>query len=355
MSSIKKVTLQMIADKLGVSKALVSKALSHDPAVNDGTRETIWKTAEELGYRLKPQRKKIAAHKTGNIVVIVPRAYFDESEYWGKIMRGIDKELMQHRYSMIVSSVDIDRPASEGLPLSIQESKADGAIVMGHLPAAYMQALRARHIPYVMVDANVVDPAVDHVLANNFIGGYQVGQQLLHAGHRRLAFVGDAHSSWSFRERFRGFSEAVQEFNRETLHSGSASLFQIEGMGTCSTGMYTEPTFADALKHHLTRPDPVTALFFANDFIIFEALRHFTDWGIRYPQDVSLIGFDNHTLTQLMKPAISTVSVPKTSLGQRAAEMIVHRIEQPERTPEHVLLSSQLVDRESVLPGPASD
>ncbi|MDB5054529.1 MAG: LacI family transcriptional regulator, partial [Bacilli bacterium] len=149
---MKKITLQMIAETLQVSKALVSKALSNDPAVNEGTRETIWKTAEEMGYRIKNTRKSMRDSRMGNIAVLMPRAYLDDMEYWGKVIRGIDKELENNGYSMILSSIDISLSPKEGLPTSIYEKKVDGAIVMGHLPENYFNALETRKFPFVMVD-----------------------------------------------------------------------------------------------------------------------------------------------------------------------------------------------------------
>jgi DNA-binding LacI/PurR family transcriptional regulator len=347
---LKKVTLQMIADKLDVSKALVSKALSNDPAVNEGTKETIWETAEAMGYRLKNPRRPAPSARTGNLAVLMPRAYLDDMEYWGKVIHGIEKELANHSFSMILSSIDIALPPREGLPSSIYENKVDGAVVMGHLPDSYIEALKASSFPFVMVDANLLDASIDHVLANNFLGAYQATEYLLAAGHRRLGFVGDADTSWSFRERSRGFEEAIRDFNRKgtAAEKGKASFCSIEGIGVSGKGMYVADEFDMALQEQVKGTDPVTGLFCANDLTAFEALKAVGKAGLSCPNDVSIIGFDDLTLTEFMHPMLTTVRVPKADIGSRAALMIIRRIENPDSTPEHVLLSTTLMERASV-------
>lgn len=343
---MKKITLQLIADELGVSKALVSKALSNDPAVNEVTKETIWAKAEEMGYRMKSSRKTIPASRTGNLAVLMPRAYLDDMEYWGKVIHGIEKELANHSFSMILSSIDISLSPKEGLPSSIYEKKVDGAIVMGHLPDSYIEALAATDFPYVMVDANLLESSIDHVLANNFLGAYQATNHLLESGHVKLGFVGDADTSWSFRERSRGFEEAIRDFNRKS--SSNASAVTIEGIGVSGTGMYVAAEFAKVLSRFVKADQPVTALFCANDLTAFESLKLLSEWGISCPGNISVIGFDDLTLTEIMSPKLTTVRVPKADIGSRAAQMILRRIENPDVTPEHVLLSTQLIKRASV-------
>ncbi|EES72405.1 sugar-binding domain protein [Paenibacillus sp. oral taxon 786 str. D14] len=346
---MKKVTLQVIADRLNVSKALVSKALSNDPAVNDETRETIWKTAEEMGYRFKHQRKSnITADKTGILAVLMPRAYLDDMEYWGKVIHGIEKELEIHNFSMILSSIDIALEPGEGLPSSISDKKADGAIVMGHLPDSYMNYLKSISFPFVMVDANILDSSINHVLANNFLGAYQATMYLLQSGHSRLGFVGDQETSWSFHERYRGFEEAVRTFNRKAKSGELASFEVIEGVGVSGKGMYVTKEFGEVLKRQVTSENPLTALFCANDLTAFESLKLLGEWGISCPEQVSVVGFDDLTLTELMQPRLTTVRVPKADIGCRAAQMALRCIRNPEATAEHVLLSTQLIERASV-------
>ncbi|NIK78890.1 DNA-binding LacI/PurR family transcriptional regulator [Paenibacillus castaneae] len=343
---MKKITLQLIADKLGVSKALVSKALSNDPAVNDTTKDTIWKTAEEMGYPIKIPRKSIPTSLTGNLAVLMPRAYLDDMEYWGKVLHGIEIELANHSHSIILSSIDTNLSPREGLPSSIYEKKIDGAIVLGQLPEGFIEVLSASGFPYVMVEDHLLDPSIDHVLANHFLGAYQATTHLLDVGHVKLAFVGDVFASWSFRERSRGFQEAIRDYNRRG--KGNAEAFTIDGIGMNESGLYQTTELAKGLSRQVKSDQPVTGLVCGNDLTALETLKLLQEWGVRCPSDISIIGFDDLSLTEVMNPKLTTVRVPKADLGIRAAQMILRRIENPSAVPEHVLLSTHLIKRASV-------
>lgn len=341
-----KITLQMIADRLGVSKALVSKALAGDAAVNEGTRETIWKTAEEMGYRFKSPRRFGPDAQSGIMAVLMPRAYLDDMEYWGNVIQGIEKELLQHNFSMLLSSIDISLPPKDGLLSSIDDQQVSGAIAMGHLPDSYIEALKAKHFPFIMLDASRLDPAVDHILANNYLGAYEATAHLLRHGHRRIGFVGDANTSWSFRERYRGFKESAADFAAETGQTVDTRV--IGGIGVSGNGMYTKPELDEQIKEAAQGEQPLTGLFCANDLTAFETLKRLGAIGLSCPDDVSVVGFDDLTLTKLMRPNLTTVRVPKAAIGSRAAELVVRRLRHPDVVPELVLLSTELIERETV-------
>jgi len=344
---MKKITLQTIAEHLNVSKALVSKALSNDPAVSDVTKELIWKTAKEMGYPIKSSRKVVPASKTGTLAVVMPRGYMQDFQYWGKILGGIDEELSKYSFSMLLSSIDTSIvQAKDGLPASIHEGKIDGVIVLGHIPDNYIYALKEKNYPFVMVDSNVQDPTVEHILSNNSQGAQQAVKLLLDAGHRKLAFVGDISSAWSFAERYRGFEQAV----REAVEAGCKGIetVRVEGVGVSGNGNYTSPEFAKALSRCIHRDDPVTAYFCANDMLAMETQSAFAAMGVSCPQDVSIVGFDDLSISALTQPKLTTVKVPKTEMGKRAVELVLHRISHPEAWPELVLLSTFLVERDSV-------
>ncbi|MCL6459580.1 MAG: LacI family DNA-binding transcriptional regulator [Gorillibacterium sp.] len=343
---MKKVTLQTIATKLNVSKALVSKALANDPAVNDGTRETIWKTADMLGYRVKASKKNSTSLWIGNLVVMMPQAYLNDFEYWGAVIRGVHNELTQHGYNMILSGVDLTNLQRDGLPPIIEEGKVDGVIALGHLPEFYIALLKAKTLPLVKIDANFFDTEVDHVLSNNFSGAYQATSYLLQSGHRHLAFVGDVNSAYSFSERKRGFEQAALDF--QAAGEGEVSTVMIPGMGVSGMGNYTSPQFPIYLKEYIEAKPSVTAMFCANDLVAIEVLAHLSEWGVDCPADVSVVGFDDLIVAEHTKPKLTTVRVPRMEIGQKAVQLILRRIEHPHGIPELVLLPTTFVERVSV-------
>ncbi|WP_438431805.1 LacI family DNA-binding transcriptional regulator [Gorillibacterium sp. sgz500922] len=343
---MKKVTLQMIADRVGVSKALVSKALGGDPAVNDGTREEIRRTAQEMGYRFDKLRKSSVQRRTGNIAVLMPEAYLSDMEYWSKLIGGVSKALAAQEFSMLLANIDPSLEPEEGMPAGLAD-KADGALLLGHIPAAYRKTLDDLGLPYVLVDSN--DPLArhHHVLANNFLGAYEATAYLLEAGHRKLAFVGDREAAWSFRERHRGFEEALRDFNQSAAEDQAASL-RVRGLGVSGRGNYVHGAeFEEQLRAAISA-EAVTAFFCANDTLAIETMRLLFEWKLKCPEDFSIIGFDDLSLAQFMIPKLTTVSVPKEGIGARAVESVLELTRNPDRPCEQVLLRTELIERESV-------
>jgi DNA-binding LacI/PurR family transcriptional regulator len=346
-NGMKKVTLQTIADKLNVSKALVSKALANDPAVSNVTKEVIWKTAEDMNYRMKSPKKPIATAGTGNFVVLMPNAYLNDIEYWGKVIQGVHNELTLNGCNMILTGIDISVPSTEGMPPVVNQEKVDGVITLGHLPNSYILLLRMKGIPLVMVDANFIDTNIDHVLANNYLGAYQAVTFLLKAGHRSLAFVGDPESALSFSERKRGFEKAALDFMQAHLGERVSTVL-IEGMGVSGVGNYTSDSFAERIRSQLTAKQPVTGMFCANDMVALEVLNLLADWGINCPSDVSVCGFDDLAWGELANPKLTTVSVPRLELGKKAVQLVRRRFENPGVISELVLLPTTFVERYSI-------
>jgi DNA-binding LacI/PurR family transcriptional regulator len=342
---LKKVTMQMIADKIGVSKALVSKALSNDPTVSEETRERIWQTAQEMGYRFDSLRKKPSAFRTGNIAVLMPEVYLRDMQYWGRVIRGIDRELSASGVSMMMSGIDPSADAGDSLPVMIKERKVDGLLLLGHIPAKTVALLERLEMPLVLVDSDVNFGRLDHVMANNRQGAFEATMHLLQAGHRNVAFVGDPESAWSFGERERGFEEAVSAFRRSS--EAGVETVKIRGIGVSGNGNYVRDSFPEQLRQavHAHR---VTGLFCANDMLALETIRQLKAWNLDCPADVSVVGFDDVALAELSNPGLTTVRVPKESIGSRAVKLLLERIRSGRSEPELIQLYTELVARGSV-------
>lgn len=349
---MKKVTMQTIAEQLGVSKALVSKALSNDPAVSDATRENIWRTAERLGYRVRAPKKSPLAAEGGQLAALMPNAYLTDFEYWGELIRGIHDEAARCGCHLVLAGVDVDSPPSEGLPAVIRDGHVDGVIALGHLPPEYLAMLQAKRLPFAIADGNLAGDGADHVLANNFWGAKQAVLRLLEAGHRRLVFVGDPESALSFSERKRGFEAAAAEY-RASHSEALVEMAHASGMGVSGRGNYITETFAAAVRRQLEGDEPATAFFCANDMVALEILKLFAEWGVNCPQDASVCGFDDLLPAARTRPRLSTVTVPRTELGRKAVQLVLRRIREPEALAELVQLPTSFAERDSIGPPPS--
>lgn len=337
--------MQSIADHLNISKALVSRALSNKPGVNEETREKIRLTAIKLGYQINSSIMTIPTSKTGMIALLIPREDIGkELQYWGRIIRKIEKELNKKSLSLVLAGIDSSIPVGKGTPSCITDRKVDGAFVLGRLSPSYVLEVSATSIPIVLVDyANHYQIKADHVLADNFEGGYNATRHLIDCGHREIGFVGDKNYAFSFNERYRGFTEAIKDFKLETRNEEIQSF---DLTGKCEDDKL--PLCMSQLDSVLSSDNRPSALVCANDenaFFVYEMLSRF---GLICPDDISVIGFDNLEKCEWMKPGLTTIDTCKETIGKRAVDLLVRRMEEPELRAEYVFISTEIIERESI-------
>jgi DNA-binding LacI/PurR family transcriptional regulator len=342
---MKKPTMQTIADELNISKSLVSKALSNRHGVSEETKREIILTASRLGYRINSSVMTVKESQTGTIALLLPREDLRDLGYWGRIVHSIEEELSGNLFSLILSGVDTEKPSSTGLPSCITDMKVDGAMVMGRIPATYVHAIHTKGIPIVLLDSDDFGGLkLDHVMADNFGGGYDATKLLLDKGHRRIGFVGDLSYAYSFRERHRGFVTCIQEFKQ------SHPEIELEAVEITGPREDSErPSWLTRLREVFDARDNVpTSILCVNDGTAFTAIKEMHSMGLRCPDDVSVVGFDNLTNDDWLDPRLTSVDACISAMGTRAVELILRRVDEPRRRPETVLIATEIVERASV-------
>jgi len=217
--------------------------------------------------------------------------------------------------------------------------KSSGILMLGVIPMKHILAVSTTKLPIVLVDSPYSNLKYDHVLANNYQGTYEATELLLNHGHTHIGFVGSASYSFSFRERVRGFQDCILERQNDTLKS------------FCITEKHDSffiPFSREQFRQVMRSSERPTALVCANDitaFLVYELLNEF---NLKVPEDVSVIGFDNVPKSEWINPSLTTVNVPKTTMGQRAVDLLLKRIENPDHCFEQVLLGTNIIRRNSV-------
>ncbi|MDN4525181.1 LacI family DNA-binding transcriptional regulator [Fictibacillus fluitans] len=333
------ITMQDIANKLNVSKALVSKALSNKPGVSAKTKEKIRVVAMELGYSLTPAKQTVSLSQTDNVAVLLPRKFHEDLEYWGIVLQGIEIELQRYGYSMIVSTIDLEESSVGQLPTCIENRKVDGALILGNIPSSVVSGVQMYGTPIILVDSLNMSSQFDHVLTQNFGGTYEATKLMLNNGFKRLAFVGDQSFSWSFSERLRGYQAAITEWNN--LHPNTVSSQILTGIG----GDYVSEGFEEELIKYLSK-DSNPGLVAANDPIALNCLKTAEEHDYKCPEDFSLIGFDN--IAKAKWNELTTVDVDKNGIGKTAVELLLKRLQEENRRTVQVMLSTSIVHRNTV-------
>lgn len=346
----KKVTMQQIADYLGVSKFVVSKALSGKGGVSEATKERVIQAASQLGYfsqknaHIKQVRPDAPPLPRGaakqSVIVLMPNIRFQtrESAYWGRIVDGISARLEEEGLGMlIVSEQSIDQLANLFNPNGIL-----GLIGVGEIGTSLLLEVHRIGLPMVLVDHE--DPLIptDTVFVNNYDCMKRLTHHLMGIGHRDLVFVGSEKFSRSFYDRWLGFRTALEEqgIAQSDGEEWKLAIESIEGAAIQSE----IAAWAAARKRKKALP---TALVCGNDAIAISAIRALGELGVRVPEEVSVSGFDNIEDACRVRPALTTVNVPKEALGRRAVEKLKERLRQAQAPLEKLLLAGEVIYRGS--------
>ncbi len=326
---MKRPTLKAIAKRAGVSVATVSRALSGRGRVDEATREQILRIAEELGYAPDMAARSLVLRRTENIGFLIHAVQSTSPHtFYGEILTAVEQESRRHRYHLHFATVEDDT-----LPSLIKENRVDGLILVGcDLSPSLIQSLKERRIPMVLVDNHL--PGVDSIFTDNIGGGFQATAHLIRLGHRRIAFITETLNNLSFRERFEGYRQALEAnglpIDPELVAEGERGF---------------EGGFV-AMSRLLERARP-TAVVAANDPTAASAMRAIRVRGLRIPEDIAVIGFDDDPIAVHTEPPLTTMRVFRSKMAVLAVARLLDLIKNPEQPALHIRIETQLMVRQS--------
>lgn len=335
----KKVTMQEIADRLGVSKVTVSKALNNKDGVGAELKEKIQQIARESGYRLPAESKKSIVGKQGvkKVAVFCDSKFFDETErsyFYVKIYRKIADELLKR--GGIGTLLTLERQKSYDAQKALLDGATfDGVILLGNLDPAFVRMVRESSIPVIFVDSYDEKKEIDCVMMENFYTMYEATRYLLECGHREIGFVGSIMATQSITDRFLGYSRALWEWKISVRE-----------------GWIIKDRTMDNEKIDLVLPAKMPQAFVCNcDETAYRLVSQLAKENIRVPEDVSIVSFDDDVFAELCQPPLTTVAVDINDMGEKAAESIMDNICCPDGKKEGAavkMVKGNMVFRNSV-------
>lgn len=319
-----RVTIQDLADKLGLSKFSVSRALSGKPGVAEATRGRVLRAAHAMGYRVNAE----IAHSVGQILFVRQEIEMVSSEMWLNVQHGAEAEAERLGYSVVPRQarfIEAERldPAVVGMILAVPRSSAitEMAARTG-LPvacAAYPEPMSR----------------FDHAVCADWEAGMMVARLLGGLGHREVAFVHGSTLPTGRSERYRGFRDGMLDVAGARVDD--IVFDELQG-------------FRRAFLNHVRDGGAPTALFCAHDGIAVSAVSELLRLGIRIPEDISVVGYSDFAAATQISPKLTTVRVPHQEIGAAMVRTIADRLTSPEgaaRPPIRLSLLSELVRRES--------
>jgi LacI family transcriptional regulator len=304
------VTMQDIADRLGVSKVTVSKALNNKEGVGEELRLKIKKTAEEMGYRYNSCAKSVKYGLTYNIGVISPEKFTGTNSFYISFYKMISKELDRRGYSAILHTLSHEEEASLRLPRLYYECKADGLIILGQVGTRYAELLGSIDIPVVFLDFYDKHSEIDSVISDNFHAAYELTNYLIENGHREIAYIGNINATSSIQDRYLGYLKSLLE-NRITPNPDYVISDRLD----------------DGTLTDIVLPERMPTAFVCNcDMVAYKIVNKLKQSGWRIPEDVSVVGFDDDIYATLTIPNLTTVQVNVAEMTSLAVNMIINKI-----------------------------
>ncbi|HHV62530.1 MAG TPA: LacI family transcriptional regulator [Firmicutes bacterium] len=331
-------TIDILAQRAGVSPATVSLVLNNKGKVADDTRRHILKIAEELNYKPKRRRSAIPDHRRYIELLIeeLPIPVFADG-FCSEIIHGVETAANEMGFRLLLSVIRREDNKLE-LPPILNPDEILGLIVIGggDLDDEYIKQLKDRGLPLILVDNYVEGEELNCVLSDNISGGYQATKHLIELGHRRIGMIRGPKKYKPLMERYQGYLLALHE-----------------------NGIPVQPELIPPrLSHGLRKgydemcalldlPEPPTAVFVVSDKTAINALQAIKDRGLRVPQDIALVSFDDIAEAQIQNPPLTTVRVAKKEMGQLAVQKLLSLVRGDLSCASRTVLYTKLVIRES--------
>jgi len=320
-------TIYSVAQLAGVSIATVSRVLQGTRATTPQTRAKVLRAAEELHYVPLQAARSLAVHRHEAHGIVVPDLI---GPYYSELLMGYESAAAELGQSVVIV---VAHPRDEETRTLRLSSRVDGIVVANSTISDESASSLAARTPVVLLARPPV-AACDAVSAENFQSAMALTEHLLAHGRRRLSFVGDPDGSPDVLERYHGFTTAVAA-------SDTAAVGPIVKVG------FRERSGADVAAQVLgqrTRPD---ALVCANDELALSTMKALQYCGIRIPDDIAIVGWDDVMTARYVSPSLTTVRQPLYELGRAAATRLHERIAGAATAPEPLILPTELVLRTS--------
>jgi LacI family transcriptional regulator len=325
-------TLHDVAKLAGVSTMTVSRVVNGSPAVTPETRARVEAALAETGYMPNMLARSLRSKRTDTIALLLPDM---TNPFFTTLAHGVEAAARERGVTMILANSDENEDEEVRLIRVLLQRQVDGLLVV---PAGSgttaVRLCRAQGVHLVCLDRRPEDPDVDVVRADSETGSVELGRLLVRLGHRHVAILTGPAVTMTAAARVTGFRRAVMEEaglpEPDVIHT----TYSIEG------------GHAAALEAMSAEPRP-TALFGANNFIALGALRALRELGVRVPEDVALVAFDDLPEAMVISPFLTVSAQPAQEIGRRGVDLLLDRLNDPDRPFQEVVLPTELVIRKS--------
>lgn len=327
------VTIKDVAKAAGVSKSTVSRVFSNSGNYSDETKRKVLEAAERLNYRKNTIATAMKTKETKNLGLIIYKKHKPilSHPFYAPIVEAIVDSSRERGYSIIIATdQDIESSAAE----SLLEKRVDGIIFTSFIHEAIIKKCKEMGLPLVLLNCSM-DLDVTFVKADDYMGAYEAVVYLIKKDYTEIGFLCGSLQNHSYYERYRGYLAALNDYNIPVREK-----FMRFGEATISEG-------TRLMNSMLESGDVPRAIFASCDMIAIGAIKAIKKAGLKIPDDVAVIGFEDIEHNVLIEPALSTVFVDKVKMGQMAVDVLLDQIGEKPKSRRENILPTKLILRES--------
>lgn len=324
-------TIKDVARLAGVALSTASYALSGDHRVSAKTREKVLEAARQLNYHKNGFAMDLKRSRTNTIALILADL---SGPFYSELIRSVQEVALSNGYDLIACSSMGERDSTA--VRFLREKRVDGAVVLAYnMTDEVLHASAGPNFPIIAMDRVISGEGLVSIIVDGESGGYEATRYLIDKGHRKVAYISGPSNSFANSLRYQGFLRAMKEAGLE-----EQAKWRLSG-GFIRDGGYK------ATKMMLMQGELPTAIFYGNDEMAIGGLKAFEEGGIRVPEDISIIGFDDIELTEFIQPPLTTIRQPMYESGSLAGHLLFQMLN-GESVNESYKLNVQIIERQSV-------
>lgn len=333
-----KATIRDVATAAGVSAATVSYVLNGKKKVSEETRNAVLEIIRQMEYVPDLNARGLSRKDTRLIGVVVPQTepgstLMFRNNFYSEILGSIEFHARQNGYHVLISATDV----TEDYLKLIQERNLDGVIIIGTYQSEFLSRLKELEVPVVLVDSYCKYDWFHAIRIDDEKASYMATKYVLDAGHRKIALVsGILHENGVMKKRFKGYQRALADYG---ISYSNKYLF--EGNVDYDSGVKIARQIAE-------QEMDITAVVATADIFAIGLIKGFYEAGIRVPEDISVMGFDDLDIAAYLTPGLTTIKQQIVFKGERAVNLLVQNMEDPNMSKVEEILPVHLIERDSV-------
>ena len=327
-------TIRDVAKRAGVAPTTVSRVINNSGYVRTETRERVEAAIAELGYVPNTLARSLRFKKTNTLALVLPDI---TNPFWTTVARGVEDAASDRGFNVILCNTDESETEQTKYLTVLLQKQIDGIVLAPACSTAEpVELIQKQGVPVVVLDRHVPCAQVDIVRCDSVTGAYRLIRHLLSLGHRRIGILSGPQGVSTAEDRVVGYQQALKEIGQDV------------DQGLVYYGEFTQASGYEMTQQTLTVTPRPTALFAANNFIAVGSLRALQDAGLRVPDDMTLVSFDDLPPAFVIDPFLTVTAQPAYEMGHRATELLLARLSGLAPTEyQKIILATETIVRKS--------